>query len=208
MPLPFTKCSRRIRAIVSTTNIPELDRSLSPIGTPPHRGWGPYSTPITPLQGSFLHADPQIANHDQGGTTFFAGDGVTLPVADASVDFAWSYECFQHMPSHELQVANLREIRRVLRPGGRAQIHFRTGHAYPAALRWLTIPMPTRVIASMKSVLGKDPLTSDPSWRGARLVSADEIRGLAHRAGLRLDRFCADPTHAPGTRLFALLRPR
>lgn len=47
------------------------------------------------------------------------GDGCTLaPLADDSVDFAFSYVVFQHIPSKEVIRSYVREVRRVLRPGG------------------------------------------------------------------------------------------
>lgn len=41
--------------------------------------------------------------------------GVTLPLPDASVDVVVSFDVFEHIPDSD---AHLREVRRVLRPGG------------------------------------------------------------------------------------------
>jgi SAM-dependent methyltransferase len=52
-------------------------------------------------------------------------DGTSLSdFADASLDFVYSYGLFPYMPSHELVLAFLREIHRVLRPGGLARLQF------------------------------------------------------------------------------------
>jgi len=57
--LPWTKCSRRIRPTVSTTNIPRhLLRSKA--GSPPtNRQGGQFWTPIPRLRGSIFHAETQ-----------------------------------------------------------------------------------------------------------------------------------------------------
>jgi len=44
--------------------------------------------------------------------------------ADQSFDFVYSFELFPHIPSQQLVVSFLREIHRVLRPGGLARLHF------------------------------------------------------------------------------------
>ena len=54
-------------------------------------------------------------------------DGADLePVADASVDLVLSIQVFQHVPEREVIGAYLEETARVLRPGGRAVLHFDT----------------------------------------------------------------------------------
>jgi len=50
------------------------------------------------------------------GATFHQGQGEALPLEDASVDAAFSTISFHHWAD---QPAGLREVRRVLRPGGR-----------------------------------------------------------------------------------------
>src|SRR5215471_11060011 len=44
--------------------------------------------------------------------------------APDSVDFVYSYAVFQHIPSRDIVYEYLREIRRVLRPGGLARLQF------------------------------------------------------------------------------------
>ena len=53
------------------------------------------------------------------------GDGSTLPqFADDSFDFIYSYAVFQHIPTREVVYQYLREIRRVLKPGGLVRLQF------------------------------------------------------------------------------------
>lgn len=60
---------------------------------------------------------------DVDHVTFCVNDGASLPgVADATVDFVWSYDSFVHMEA-DVIAAYLGEFARVLRPGGRAVIH-------------------------------------------------------------------------------------
>jgi ubiquinone/menaquinone biosynthesis C-methylase UbiE len=50
---------------------------------------------------------------------FHTTDGATLPqFADESFDFIYSYAVFQHIPSRDVVLEYMREIRRLLKPGG------------------------------------------------------------------------------------------
>jgi SAM-dependent methyltransferase len=50
---------------------------------------------------------------------FHATDGASLPqFADESFDFIYSYAVFQHIPSRAVVLEYMREIRRLLKPGG------------------------------------------------------------------------------------------
>ena len=54
-----------------------------------------------------------------------ATDGASLAqFADDTFDFVYSYAVFQHVPSREVVFQYLREIRRVLKTGGLARLHF------------------------------------------------------------------------------------
>lgn len=61
------------------------------------------------------------------GIAWVRSTGVAFPdVPDASCDVAFSYICFQHMAPWMIR-ANLREVARCLRPGGRAWLHVPAG---------------------------------------------------------------------------------
>ncbi len=131
--------------------------------------------------------------------SFLPTDGLTLPVGSATVDFVWSYEVFQHMPTHKVIWQSVSEVSRVLKVGGFAYLHFRTG-----ASRRFSIPSWALRMASL--VRRRDHLTSDQTWRGAPPLDTAQLGGQCRNVGLTLLSFHEDPTHAPGTRIFALLR--
>ncbi len=54
-----------------------------------------------------------------------ATDGAHLTsFADGSIDFVYSYAVFQHIPTRDVVMQYMREIHRVLRPGGLARLQF------------------------------------------------------------------------------------
>ncbi|HZM17943.1 MAG TPA: class I SAM-dependent methyltransferase [Gaiellaceae bacterium] len=134
---------------------------------------------------------------------FDAGDGVSVPAADGSSDFIFSYEVFQHMPSEDVIQANLREVARVLRRDGAALLHVKTEAERGAAARLV----PDALVRLAKRAVGRDPLVSDPSFRGTA-VSRDRLEGLFNEAGLSVRELREDPTHEPGSRVFVLASPR
>jgi ubiquinone/menaquinone biosynthesis C-methylase UbiE len=59
--------------------------------------------------------------------------GLSIPLADSSVDAAFSCHVFQHLPSCEAGYEYFREIMRVLTPSGSLMIHLPI-HMYPVAV--------------------------------------------------------------------------
>jgi SAM-dependent methyltransferase len=55
------------------------------------------------------------AKYRRGNLRFSAGSATAIPLADATVDLAVSFETIEHLAEHDAMLA---EIRRVLRPGG------------------------------------------------------------------------------------------
>ena len=63
--------------------------------------------------------------HDIPNAQVHSSDGASLTrFEDESIDFIYSYAVFQHIPAREVVYQYLREIRRVLKPGGLAQLQF------------------------------------------------------------------------------------
>lgn len=50
---------------------------------------------------------------------FLAGNMLSIPLPDQSVDIIYCIAAFQHIPSRELQSESLFEMKRVLKPGGK-----------------------------------------------------------------------------------------
>ncbi len=105
------------------------------------------------------------------------GDGTSLAgVADASKDAVISLVVFQHIPDPQITLGYIREIGRVLKPGGWAtfqvsndpEIHSKE-YEQPSAL---------------KKLIGRAPKgQNDPAWRGSA-VELDDVRAAATDGGM------------------------
>jgi SAM-dependent methyltransferase len=131
-------------------------------------------------------------NADLDNVTWLHGSGRDLaPVADASVDAVVSHVVFQHIPDPRVTLGYVREMGRVLRPGGWAAFQVSTD---PPAHRW-RIPARRRVLA----LLGRAPRGQrHPEWLGAA-VDLGDLRATATDAGLVVERVAH-----PGTQYCAV----
>ena len=149
-----------------------------------------------------LHPPEQFSN-----LTFQATDGVHLPLDADSFDFVFSYEVFQHLPTREVMRRNLAEVARVLRGNGLSLIHVHRAPgpgAYWLARAKRAVPDPLWTWA--KSRVGRDPLTSDATFRGTAPLRREEIARLWGSAGLTIVELRDDPTHEPGHRALVAAR--
>ena len=113
------------------------------------------------------------------------GDGTSLrPLEDDSVDVVVSLVVFQHLPDPEVTYGYVREIGRVLRPGGWAAFQVSDDpaihameHPRPSALR--------RAVARLRG--GLPGGQEDPAWRGSA-IELDRLRDAAASTGARLER--------------------
>lgn len=71
---------------------------------------------------------------DQVHVSYHLGEGSSLPSPDASVDFVWSFDSVVHMDGPDVS-GYVREIGRVLRPGGVAILHHADKRPWSLALR-------------------------------------------------------------------------
>jgi SAM-dependent methyltransferase len=111
-------------------------------------------------------------------------DGVTLPSdLDESIDFVWSFDAFVHM-EHSVIAAYMREIGRVLRPGGHAVVHHGNRRHATLSLAWLVrFGNPGRLVYRGIS-MGLDE--RHDGWRAN--VSARQVAEAAEAAGLVVER--------------------
>jgi SAM-dependent methyltransferase len=124
------------------------------------------------------------------------GDGESLAgVETGSADGCFSHVVFQHLPDPELTLGYVREMGRVLRPGGWAAFGVSTDpavHRPRRRARW-------RVAA----LLGRGPRgQEDPAWLGSA-VSVDRLREVAAEAGMEFERVLQ-----PGTQFTLVLARR
>lgn len=107
-------------------------------------------------------------------------DGQSLPfVADAAVTAVFSYDSMVHFEPTTVY-AYLREIERVLVPGGKALLHH-----------------------SNYSDLPEQPFNLAPGWRN--FMTADLMRHYAHRSGLRIESHQSIDWSAPASDALTLL---
>jgi SAM-dependent methyltransferase len=119
--------------------------------------------------------------------TWHHGDGATLhPVEDASIDAVVSHVVFQHIPDPQVTLGYVREMGRVLKPGGWAAFHVSND---PALHR----PR-TGLADRLKAALGRAPKgQDDPQWLGSA-VDLDDVRAAADAGGLDIAQLSGEGT--------------
>ena len=109
-------------------------------------------------------------------------DGNSLPgVADKSVDFVWSFDSFVHMDQSVIH-QYFREIKRVLRPAGRAVIHHAGRNHH-----WLWLGRIRHHAPFLRSLYARISMGAwfgDDGWRSN--VSCELVRDIANDVGLVL----------------------
>jgi SAM-dependent methyltransferase len=107
------------------------------------------------------------------------GDGVTLQgIDDASADAVVSHVVFQHIPDPQVTLGYVRDMGRVLRPGGWAAFQISNDPSIHVARGGLR-----RRVAAL---LGRAPSGQDDArWLGSA-VELDDLRAAAADGGLRV----------------------
>jgi SAM-dependent methyltransferase len=126
--------------------------------------------------------NPALANVD-----WRLVNGTSLaPVEDGSADACVSAVVFQHIPDPEITLGYVREIGRILRPGGWAAINVSNDprvHRPRGGLKW-----------RLRALVGRGPRgQSDPAWLGSA-VDLDDLRRAAANAGLGVERITGEGT--------------
>lgn len=134
--------------------------------------------------------NPRLEN-----VTWLHGDGESLRgVGHTSVDGCFSHVVFQHLPDPELTLGYVREMARVLRPGGWAAFGVSTDPAVHRPRR--------RARWRLAALLGRGPRAQEhPAWLGCAVPVA-QLERTASDAGLEVERMLH-----PGTQ-FTLVRAR
>lgn len=127
------------------------------------------------------------------------GDGATLrPLPDGCADACVSHVVFQHIPDARITLGYVREMGRVLRPGGWAAFQLSTDpnvHRRPPARRRFGALVRERAVRAPRG-------RTDPAWLGSAVDVAD-LRAAATEADLALERVAR-----PGSQFCCVLARR
>jgi len=113
-------------------------------------------------------------------------------VASDSMDFVFSYIVLQHLPEQSLALRYIREMLRVLRPGGAFLFQFNGGFAptmnWRGRLSWgivdaLWSARLTRLSHAAASAMHLDPAAAGKSWRGASIQVGSVAQCVRDSAG-------------------------
>jgi SAM-dependent methyltransferase len=139
----------------------------------------------------------QDLNSELDNVEWVHGDGQTLaPLADASVDACISHVVFRHIPDPAITLGYVREMGRVLRPGGFTAFELSND---PTPHRGGGRPLSGR----LASLVGRAPRgQADPAWLGS-YVDRGDLERTAAEAGLVLERI-----HGEGSEFCAVLLRR
>lgn len=139
---------------------------------------------------------------DLTNVDLLVGSGSDLAgVADASMDVAYSFIVFQHIPDPAVTCHYIEEIGRVLRPGGWTVFQISELHEIHRRETWKS---DESLKSWMRRMRGRKPRGClEPQWLGSALTP-DELLGALDRAGLVLDetigagtQYCGVNAHRP-----------
>jgi SAM-dependent methyltransferase len=114
------------------------------------------------------------------------GDGASLgAIGDAAVDGCFSHVVFQHIPDPAVTLGYVRDMGRVLRPGGWALFQVSTD---PSVHR----PPAPGLKGRVRQALGREPAPPREWWGSA--VKPDALRAAAGDGGLTVERLLDEGT--------------
>jgi SAM-dependent methyltransferase len=138
---------------------------------------------------SEMLARAQQLNAHLGNVRWLHSDGTTLaPIADSSVDACFSHVVFNHIPDPAITLGYVREMGRVLRPGGWSAFQVSNDPEAPAHSGGADVRHRLAALAG-RAPRGYD----DPAWLGSA-VDLDALQRTASAADLAVER-----VEAPGT---------
>ena len=147
------------------------------------------------ISGEML-ARASAANAHLANVEWVHGDGTSLAgIADASADVVFSHVVFQHVPSPDITLGYVREMGRVLRPGGWAAFQISNDASiHRSGDRGLRAWLAARLRLAPG---GQD----HPAWLGSA-VELPDLEAAAHDGGLEVERISGAGTQF----CFVLLR--
>jgi SAM-dependent methyltransferase len=136
------------------------------------------------LELARLH-NPELAN-----VSWILGDGDSLAgIESESADACVSHVVFQHIPDPSITLSYIREIGRVLRPGGWAAFQISNS---PEIHR--RRPLGERLRAGARAALRRGPAgQAHPAWLGSA-VELDDLRRAASDSGSQVARVSGEGT--------------
>jgi SAM-dependent methyltransferase len=126
-------------------------------------------------------------NPDLDNVDWRLGDGTSLAVVeDVGADVCLSAVVFQHVPDPAITLGYVREVGRVLRPGGWAALHVSNDPSVHRPRGGLA--------ARLRALLRRGPRGQrHPAWLGSS-VGLDDVRRAAAEGGLELARVSGEGT--------------
>lgn len=127
-------------------------------------------------------------NPGLGNVTWLLGDGVSLAgVPTATADACISHVVFQHIPDPQVTLGYVREMGRVLRPGGWAAFQVSNDPSVHRARG-------TGPRAALSAALRRGPRGQrHPAWLGSA-VCLDDLRQAARESGMEVERVAGEGT--------------
>jgi len=140
----------------------------------------------------------QELNFHLENVTWIHGSGTDLrSIPDGSVDACVSHVVFQHIPDPEVTLEYVRDMGRVLRPGGWSAFQVSND---PEVHR---VRDPRGARAWLARLAGRAPRGQrDPAWLGS-MTDLDELGGVAREVGLEVEQVVN-----PGTQMCVVLLRR
>ncbi|HUA02487.1 MAG TPA: class I SAM-dependent methyltransferase [Solirubrobacteraceae bacterium] len=129
-------------------------------------------------------------NPELGNVKWILGDGSTLAgIESAGIDACVSHVVFQHIPDPAITLGYVRELGRVLRPGGWAAFQISNDpqvHRRPSLLE--------RTRLAGRALARHAPQGQrDPRWLGS-MVELDDLRAAAAAGSMRIERVVGEGT--------------
>jgi SAM-dependent methyltransferase len=129
-------------------------------------------------------AQAKELNSQLCNVTWLQGDGMSLaPVDTASVDAIVSFVVFQHIPDPAITLGYVREMGRVLRPGGWSAFQVSNDpRIHEGSSRR------PRLTERLATLVGRAPHGQrDPAWLGSA-IDLDELAAVADSSGMEVER--------------------